>query len=55
MKTAAFTQREYQGFQKAYDFFNRELFEGSLPHRRELKHVTYNSLDQHGSSCGMVW
>ena len=31
MKTAAITITEYQGFQKAYDFFNRELFEGSLP------------------------
>src|SRR2546427_3077583 len=31
MKTAAITVTEYQGFQKAYDFFNRELFEGSLP------------------------
>jgi hypothetical protein len=31
MKTAAFTQTEYQGFQQAYDFFNRELFDRSLP------------------------
>src|SRR6266481_9364061 len=31
MKIEAFTRTEYQGFQKAYDFFNRELFEGSLP------------------------
>jgi SprT-like family protein len=31
MKTAAITITEYQGFQKAYDFFNRELFGGSLP------------------------
>ena len=31
MKTEAFTRTEYQGFQKAYDFFNRELFDGSLP------------------------
>src|SRR5437763_11140589 len=31
MKTAAITITEYQGFQHAYDFFNRELFEGSLP------------------------
>ena len=31
MKTAAITITEYQGFQRAYDFFNRELFEGSLP------------------------
>jgi SprT-like family len=31
MKTAAITITEYQGFQDAYDFFNRELFAGSLP------------------------
>jgi hypothetical protein len=31
MKKEAFTLTEYQGFQDAYDFFNRELFEGSLP------------------------
>ena len=31
MKTAAITITEYQGFQKAYDFFNRELFARSLP------------------------
>lgn len=31
MKKEAITITEYQGFQKAYDFFNRELFEGSLP------------------------
>ena len=31
MKTAAITITEYQGFQEAYDFFNRELFGGSLP------------------------
>src|SRR5438876_2829096 len=31
MKTAAITITEYQGFQRAYDFFNRELFDGSLP------------------------
>jgi hypothetical protein len=28
---AAITITEYQGFQRAYDFFNRELFAGSLP------------------------
>jgi predicted SprT family Zn-dependent metalloprotease len=26
------TEREYQAFQTAYDFFNAELFNGSLPH-----------------------
>jgi ribosomal protein S27AE len=31
MKTAVITLKEYQGFQKAYDFFNRELFNSSLP------------------------
>jgi len=31
MKTASITITEYQGFQTAFDFFNRELFEGSLP------------------------
>src|SRR5882672_2737595 len=31
MKRAVITLTEYQGFQKAYDFFNRELFGGSLP------------------------
>jgi predicted SprT family Zn-dependent metalloprotease len=31
VKTAAFTKTEYQGFQQAYDFFNRELFDRSLP------------------------
>src|SRR5919202_2583506 len=30
-KTVAITITEYQSFQQAYDFFNRELFEGSLP------------------------
>jgi SprT-like family len=31
MKKAVITLQEYQGFQKAYDFFNRELFAGGLP------------------------
>ena len=31
MKTAVITLKEYQAFQRAYDFFNRELFAGSLP------------------------
>ena len=31
MKIAAITITEYQGFQRAYDFFNRELFDGGLP------------------------
>jgi ribosomal protein S27AE len=31
MKTAVITLKEYQGFQRAYDLFNRELFAGSLP------------------------
>ena len=31
MKRDVITLTEYQGFQDAYDFFNRELFEGSLP------------------------
>jgi hypothetical protein len=31
MKTAVITLKECQGFQRAYDFFNRELFAGSLP------------------------
>ena len=31
MNTAALTRTAYQGFQDAYDFFNRELFAGSLP------------------------
>jgi hypothetical protein len=31
MKAAVITLKEYQGFQRAYDFFNRELFGGSLP------------------------
>ena len=31
MQREAYTQLEYQGFQNAYDFFNRELFGGSLP------------------------
>jgi SprT-like family len=31
MQRDAYTQLEYQGFQNAYDFFNRELFGGSLP------------------------
>lgn len=31
MKREAFTRTEYQGFQHAYDFFNRALFNGSLP------------------------
>jgi hypothetical protein len=31
MQTAAITLTAYQGFQEAYDFFNRELFGGLLP------------------------
>ena len=31
MNRAVITLKEYQGFQRAYDFFNRELFTGSLP------------------------
>jgi hypothetical protein len=31
MNKAVITLKEYQGFQKAYDFFNRELFAGALP------------------------
>jgi hypothetical protein len=31
MKTAVITLKEYQGFQRAYDFFNRELFADTLP------------------------
>jgi hypothetical protein len=31
MKKGVITLQEYQGFQRAYDFFNRELFAGSLP------------------------
>jgi predicted SprT family Zn-dependent metalloprotease len=31
MKREVITLTEYQGFQKAYDFFNRELFGGILP------------------------
>jgi ribosomal protein S27AE len=31
MNRAVITLKEYQGFQRAYDFFNRELFAGSLP------------------------
>jgi predicted SprT family Zn-dependent metalloprotease len=31
MKKEVLTLQEYQGFQKAYDFFNRELFADSLP------------------------
>ena len=31
MKQQVITLKEYQGFQKAFDFFNRELFSGRLP------------------------
>jgi ribosomal protein S27AE len=31
MNRAVITLNEYQGFQRAYDFFNRELFADSLP------------------------
>jgi hypothetical protein len=31
MKKEVVTLQEYQGFQRAYDFFNRELFAGGLP------------------------
>ena len=31
MNKTIITLKEYQGFQRAYDFFNRELFAGSLP------------------------
>jgi predicted SprT family Zn-dependent metalloprotease len=30
--TETITQAEYRAFQEAYDFFNRELFGGTLPH-----------------------
>jgi hypothetical protein len=30
MKKSVITLKEYQGFQRAYDFFNREFFAGSL-------------------------
>jgi hypothetical protein len=51
MKTAVITLKEYQGFQRAYDFFNRELFAGSLPQVLEAvrklmsnKSISYKSL-----------
>jgi hypothetical protein len=31
-KHESVTQAEYRAFQQAYDFFNRELFGGTLPH-----------------------
>src|SRR5262245_39137398 len=31
MKQQVITLKEYQGFQRAYDFFNKELFSGRLP------------------------
>jgi hypothetical protein len=31
MNGEAITQAEYRAFQQAYDFFNAELFAGSLP------------------------
>jgi hypothetical protein len=31
MNKSIITLQEYQGFQRAYDFFNRELFADSLP------------------------
>jgi predicted SprT family Zn-dependent metalloprotease len=31
-KKDSITQKEYRAFQHAYDFFNRELFGGTLPH-----------------------
>ena len=31
MKQQVITLKEYQGFQRAFDFFNRELFSGRLP------------------------
>jgi hypothetical protein len=31
MNNTVITLKEYQGFQRAYDFFNKELFAGSLP------------------------
>jgi len=31
MNQTVITLKEYQGFQRAYDFFNRELFSGRLP------------------------
>jgi hypothetical protein len=31
MNKTVITLKEYQGFQRAYDFFNRELFNSSLP------------------------
>ena len=32
MKQEPITSVEYRAFQQAYDFFNAELFGGSLPH-----------------------
>ena len=31
-KRESITQTEYRAFQRAYDFFNRELFGETLPH-----------------------
>jgi hypothetical protein len=33
-KDEAITPAQYRAFQQAYDFFNAELFAGSLPQRR---------------------
>jgi len=32
IKAEPITQAQYRAFQDAYDFFNRELFSGTLPH-----------------------
>ena len=42
------TPREYRAFQKAYDFFNRELFGGSLPH-------VLVTLQRHAKMLGYFW
>ena len=50
-KQATITEREYRTFQVAYDFFNAELFAGSLPHvlvtfQRHAKAKGYFSPDR---------
>ena len=50
-KAEAITPAQYRAFQEAYDFFNAELFAGSLPHvlvtlQRHAKALGYFSPDR---------
>ena len=46
--TETITQAQYRAFQQAYDFFNAELFAGSLPH-------VLVTLQRHAKAIRRTW